>query len=151
MNSAAELLHRQLHAYSDSWRLDRGRDIPPWELEGWLEGGVSLFRLIRRLDEHLGTGASASGTGSAGGSDEEVGTLYADWLRGAAGPLERLNELEAQGCAVADAGEFRDVEREARSVLRVPLDAALGSGRYGDAAGATVPQIGEGMGQSLPA
>ena len=48
-----------------------------------------------------------------------MGDLYAEWLRNAAGPMGRLNELEAQGCSVADAGEFRDAEREARGVLRV--------------------------------
>ena len=53
MHNATELLQRQLHAYSDSWRFERRRDVPPWELEGWLEAGVSIFRLIRRLEEHL--------------------------------------------------------------------------------------------------
>lgn len=149
MNSTTDLLHRQLHAYCDSWRLDGGREVPPWELEGWLEAGVSLFRLIRRLDEHLGESAAAGGAGTAGRAGDEVGGLYAEWLRGAAGPLERLNELEARGCAVADAGEFRDAEREARGVLHVPLDAALGG--YCRSAGATVPQIGEGLGHAFPA
>ena len=142
MHNATDLLHRQLHAYSDSWRFDSGREIPPWELEGWLEAGVSIFRLIRRLDEHLGEG---------GGAGREVGGLYAEWLRNAAGPLGRLNELEAQGCAVADAGEFRDAEREARGVLHVPLDAVLGHSRHVTSEGPTIPQIGEGMGQCFPA
>ena len=141
MHNTTELLHRQLHAYSDSWRFERGRQIAPWELEGWLEAGVSIFRLIRRLDEHLG--------GSAG--SRELSDLYADWLRNAAGPMGRLNELEAQGCSVADAGDFREAEREARGVLHVPLDAVLGQSRHATSAGPTVPQIGEGMGQAFPA
>jgi hypothetical protein len=137
MHTATELLRRQLHAYSDSWRFERGREVPPWELEGWLEAGVSLFRLIRGLDERLGA--------------REVNDLYTDWLRNAAGPMGRLNELEAQGCAVADAGEFRDAEREARGVMRVPLDAVLGESRHVGAAGPTVPEIGHGVGQAFPA
>lgn len=149
MNSATELLHRQLHTYCDAWRLDGGRDIPPWELEGWLEAGVSIFRLIRRLDEHLGESAPAGGTGQPNSRGREVGTLYADWLRGAAGPMERLNALEAQGCAVADAGEFRAAEREARGVVGGSLDAVLSC--YPPSAGATLPQIGQSTGHSLPA
>ena len=149
MTSAADLLHRQLNAYCDSWRLDGGRDVAPWELEGWLEAGVSIFRLIRRLDEHLGETAAAGGAGPAGGREREVDALYADWLRGAAGPLGRLNELEAQGCSVADAAEFRDVEREARHVLHVPLDAMLGA--YCQSAGPTLPQLDQGSGHSYPA
>ena len=144
MNNATDLLHRQLHSYSDSWRFDSGREIPPWELEGWLEAGVSIFRLIRRLDEHLGE------TGR-GGAAREVADLYAEWLRNAAGPLGRLNQLEAQGCAVADAGEFRDAEREARGVLHAPLDAVLGHSRHADSAGPTVPEIGAGLGHAFPA
>ena len=133
MNSATELLHRQLYAYSDSWRQERERPLAPWELEGWLETGLSIFRLIRRLDEHLG-GA-------------EVGGLYEGWLRNAAGPLGRLNQLEAQGCSIADAGDFRDAEREARGVLHVPLDAVVPGARPG----AAVPDVtGAGM-HSLPA
>ena len=141
MHNTTELLHRQLHAYSDTWRYERGREIAPWELEGWLEAGVSIFRLIRRLDEHLGGNVAA----------REVSDLYADWLRNAAGPMGRLNELEAQGCQVADAGEFRDAEREARGVLHVPLDAVLGHGAHASSAGQTVPQIGEAVGQAFPA
>lgn len=147
--TSAELLHRQLNTYCDSWRLDGGREIAPWELESWLEAGVSIFRLIRRLDEHLGETAAAGGANSAGGREREIGALYADWLRGAAGPLERLNELEAQGCSVADAGEFRAAEREARGVLHVPLDAVLSC--YGESGGPTVPQIGDASGHSYPA
>jgi hypothetical protein len=123
MNTATELLNRQLHAYSDSWRQERDRPQAPWELEAWLETGLSIFRLIRRLDEHLG-GA-------------EVGRLYEEWLRNAAGPLGRLNQLEAQGCLIADAGDFRDAEREARCVLHLPLDAILPDVRPG----AAVPNI----------
>jgi len=139
MHNTTELLQRQLHAYCDSWRFEGGRDVPPWELEGWLEAGVSLFRLIRRLDEHLG------------GKDVDVRGLYEDWLRNAAGPMGKLNQLEAQGSFVADAGDFRDAEREARGVLHVPLDAVLGPSQHACAAGATVPDIGEGLGHSLPA
>ena len=136
MHTATELLERQLHAYSDSWRWEQDRSIPGWELEGWLETGLSIFRLIRRLGEQLGTRGEVCG-------------LYEQWLRNAAGPLGRLSELEAQGCAVADAGEFRDAEREARGVLHVPLDAALGSGvRCRDA---VVPDVSEGVTQQLPA
>lgn len=151
MHQSTHLLHRQLHAYSDSWTLESGREVPSWELEGWLEGGVSLFRLIRRLDEHLGENTPSGGAGYGGGRGPEVDRLYAEWLRNAAGPLGRLNELEAQGCFVADAGEFRDAEREARGVLRVPVEAVLGSSAHAESAGATVPQIGEGLGHSLPA
>lgn len=141
MDNATELLQRRLHSYSDSWRFDAARDVPPWELEGWLEAGVSIFRLIRRLEEHL------NGSGRGG----EVGDLYAEWLRNAAGPMGRLNELEAQGCAVADAGEFREAEREARGVLHSGLDAVLGSSQHAHSAGPTVPQIGEGVGHAFPA
>lgn len=137
MHNATELLHRQLHAYSDSWRWDRERALAPWEVEGWLEEGLSIFRLIRRLDEHLG------------GSDRQVSELYEQWLRGAAGPLGRLRELEARGCAVADASEFREAEREARGVLHVPLDAALGEHARSD--DSIVPLVGEGLGQQFPA
>ena len=133
MHNATELLQRQLHAFADSWRYDSAREVPPWELEGWLEGGVSLFRLIRRLGEQLGNGG-------------EVGGLYAEWLRNAAGPLGLLNQLEARGCFVADAVEFRDAEREARGVLKLPVEAALGESRH-----ATVPEICNGLGGSLPA
>ena len=141
MDNATELLQRQLYRFSDSWRFESERDVPPWELEGLLEAGVSLFRLIRRLEEHL------NGTGRGG----EVGDLYAEWLRNVAGPMGRLNELEAQGCFVADAGEFRDAEREARGVLHQGLDAVLGNGQAARSAGATVPQIGEGVGHAFPA
>jgi hypothetical protein len=139
MHNTTELLQRQLHAYCDSWRFENGRDVPPWELEGWLEAGVSLFRLIRRLEEHLG------------GKDADVRGLYEDWLRNASGPMGKLNQIEAQGAFVADAGDFRDAEREARGVLHVPLDAVLGPSQHACAAGATVPDIGEGLGHSLPA
>ena len=130
MHAATELLHRQLHAYSDSWRQDRGRPLAAWELEAWLETGLSIFRLIRRLDEHLG---------EAGDRRRDVSGLYEQWLRNAAGPIGQLNQLEAQGCSIADAGDFRDAEREARGVLHVPLDAAIGAGTDP----ATVPPIGE--------
>jgi hypothetical protein len=132
MHTATEMLHRQLHNYSDSWRQDRGRALAPWELEAWLETGLSIFRLIRRLDEHLG-GA-------------EVAELYEQWLRNAAGPLGRLNELEAQGCSVADAGDFRDAERAARGVMHVPVDAIL-SDRHAD----VVPDVTDHAGHSFPA
>jgi hypothetical protein len=133
MHTATELLHRQLHAYSDSWRQERERAQAPWEVEAWLETGLSIFRLIRRLDEHLG-GA-------------EVGALYEQWLRNAAGPLGRLNELESQGCPVADAGDFREAEREARGVLHVPLDGALADARPG----AAIPDVTETGLQAFPA
>ena len=132
MHTAAELLHRQLHAYSDSWRWDRERSIAPWELETWIETGLSIFRLIRRLDEHLG--------------GPEVSGLYREWLLNATGPLGRLNELEASGRTVADAGEFRDAEREARGVLHVPLDAALPAGGE-----RLVPEVGASADQQFPA
>ena len=144
MHNPTELLQRQLQAYSDSWRFERGREVAPWELEGWLEAGVSILRLIRRLDEHLGEGGRGAGA-------RDVDGLYAEWLRNVAGPMGRLNELEARGCFVADAGEFRDAEREARGVLHVPLDAVLGESRHVGAAGQTVPRIDEGMGQAFPA
>ena len=37
MHTSTQLLQRQLHAYADSWQYDSARDVPPWELEGWLE------------------------------------------------------------------------------------------------------------------
>jgi hypothetical protein len=138
MHTATELLERQLHAYSDSWRWEQDRSIPGWELEGWLETGLSIFRLIRRLGEQLGTRGEVCG-------------LYEQWLRNAAGPLVRLNELEGQGQAVADAAEFRDAEREARGVLQVPLDAVLGAGTIGHCRESVVPDVGQGVPHQLPA
>ena len=132
MHTATELLHRQLHAYSDSWRWERGRTIAPWELEAWLETGLSIFRLIRRLDEQFG--------------EREVSGLYREWLVNATGPLGRLNELEASGRSVADAGEFREAEREARGALHVPLDAVLPTtGQH-----ASVPDASGGASGQLP-
>jgi hypothetical protein len=147
MHTATEMLHRQLHAYSDSWRWDRDRSIAAWELETWLETGLSIFRLIRGLDEHLGRGSAAADVGDDAG--REVGGLYEEWLRNAAGPLGRLNELEAQGCSVADAGEFRQAEREARGVLHVPLDTVLGE-KF-DSRESLVPKVDEGGGRQYPA
>ena len=114
MHTSTELLRRQLHSYGESWYLEHDRPLAAWELEAWLETGLSIFRLIRRLDEHLG-GA-------------EVATLYEQWVRNAAGPLGRLGQLEGQH-AFADAAEFRDAEREARGVLHVPLEAVLPDAR----------------------
>jgi hypothetical protein len=152
MHHATEMLHRQLYAYSDSWRCDRERSIAPWELEGWLETGLSIFRLIRGLDEYV-SGESAHGESAhpAGARGREVSDLYEEWLRNAAGPLGRLNELEAQGFVVADAGEFREAERETRGVLHVPLDAVLGSEARAGRGDAVVPQVGDGFGQQFPA
>ena len=137
MHTATELLHRQLHAYCDSWRQDRGRALAPWEVEAWVETGLSIFRLIRRLDEHLG---EAGGRG-------EVSGLYEQWLRSAAGPLGRLNQLESQGCSIADAGDFRAAEREARGVLHVPLDAVMADAPFEGA----VPDVRDGTPGQLPA
>ena len=139
MHHATEMLHRQLHTYSDSWRAEGGGAVPPWQLEAWLETGLSIFRLIRRLDEHCGEAARASAEKCSNEDEREIDALYREWLRNAAGPLGRLSELEAAGCTVADAGEFRDAEREARGVLHVPLDAALGAGEA-----PTVPEWGGG-------
>jgi hypothetical protein len=138
MHTATELLQRQLDAYADSWRWEQDRSIPGWELEGWLETGLSIFRLIRRLDEHLGARGAVS-------------DLYEQWLRNAAGPLGRLNELEAQGCGVADAAEFRDAEREARGVLHVALEAILGNGARDDSRDTVVPGLGDSVGHQFPA
>ena len=141
MHDASEMLHRQLHTYSDSWRAEGGGPVPPWQLEAWLETGLSIFRLIRRLDEHCGEAARAAAPAAAVPCSNEdtrdIESLYREWLRNAAGPLGRLSELEAAGCTVADAGEFRDAEREARGVLHVALDAALGAGEA-----PTVPEWG---------
>ena len=138
MNNTTQLLHRQLDAYSDSWRFESGREIRPWELEGWLEAGVSLLRLIRRLDEQVGDG-------------REVSELYAQWLRNVSGPMGRLDEMEARGCRVADADDFRAAEREARGALHLPLEAVLGIARPAGSGQAELPPIDQGMGQSFPA
>ena len=143
MHHATEMLHRQLHTYSDSWRLDQDHSISGWELEAWVETGLSIFRLIRGLDEHL------SAAGEAGG--REANDLYHEWLRNAAGPLGRLNELEAQGGTVADAAEFREAEREARGVLHVPLDAVLESAHHAGTADAVLPPIGDAAGNHIHA
>lgn len=148
MHNTTDLLQRQLHAYSDGWRFESERDVPPWELEGVLEAGVSIFRLIRRLDEHLRSdGVSAASRGRGG----EIGDLYADWLRSAAGPLGRLNQLESEGCFIADAGDFRSAEREARGLLHLPLEAVFGHADQARSAGPTVPEIGGDRGYTLPA
>lgn len=148
MHATTELLQRQLYAYSDAWRFESERDVPPWELEGVLEAGVSIFRLIRRLDEHLRSHGDAAGSRER---DTDIGALDADWLRGAAGPLGRLNQLETEGCFVTDARDFRDAVREAHGVLRLPLEAVLGQVERVDSASPTVAQIGGGPGYVFPA
>jgi hypothetical protein len=80
-----------------------------------------------------------------------VDDLYQEWLRNAAGPLGRLNELEAQGGTVADAAEFREAEREARGVLHVPLDAVLGSSHHAGTVDAVMPQLGDAAGSQIHA
>ena len=100
MHHASEMLHRQLHTYSDSWRAEGGGPVPPWQLEAWLETGLSIFRLIRRLDEHCGE-ATQSGAGAAAAAGapcsnddtRDIESLYRQWLQNAAGPLGRLSEL----------------------------------------------------------
>ena len=140
MNSATEMLRRQLHAYSEAWRLEQDHAVEGWELEHWIETGLTIFRLVRTLDERLG-GGSESG---------EVNELYARWLGSAAGVLGRLNEMGAQA-AVADAGEFRDAEREARGALRMPLEAVLTPSQASHAEDVVVPEIAEAGGSSVHA
>ena len=124
MNSATEMLRRQLHAYSEAWRLEQDHAVEGWELEHWIETGLTIFRLVRTLDERLG-GGSESG---------EVNELYARWLGSAAG-----------------AGEFRDAEREARGALRMPLEAVLTPSQASHAEDVVVPEIAEAGGSSVHA
>lgn len=148
MHTTAELLQRQLYAYSDAWRFESERDVPPWELEGVLEAGVSIFRLIRRLDEHLRLHADAA---ELTGREIDLRALYTGWLHGAAGPLGRLNHLEGEGYFVTDARDFRDAVREAHGVLRLPLEAVLGQGMRDDSGRPTIAPIGDGPRYVFPA
>jgi hypothetical protein len=152
MHNATEMLHRQLHLYSDSLRSGRSRDLSPWEVEASLETGLSIFRLIRRLDEHWGETVRSGSAPLSEGDAREMSGLYEEWLRNVAGPLGRLSEFEAQGCSLADANEIREAEREARGQLNMSLDAALRAGgqvHHGDAA--TLPQVDEAAIQQFPA
>ena len=136
MTSAARLLHRQLDEYDHSFRTGSG-DAPAWLLEAWLEAGLSIFRLIRRLDEHWAESARSGAAGVTDADAREIHGLYEAWLRNVAGPVGRVGELEAAGCALADAAEIRDAQREACVHLSVPLAAALG----GVGEGPDVPSI----------
>ena len=139
MYSATDMLRRQMHAYSEAWRLEQDHVIGGWELETWLETGLSIFRLIRTLDERVGSVAP------------EVGELYAEWLGAAAGPLGRLNQMGAQAERVADATEFRESEREARGALRVPLGAVLAPSDSSRVSDVVVPEIADAGGSSVHA
>ena len=151
MHTATEMLHRQLHDYSNSWRSGRSRAPSPWEVEAWVETGLSIFRLIRRLDEHWGESIRSGSESLSAGDAREMSGLYEEWLRNVAGPLGRVAELEAEGCSVADAGEIRRAEREARGQLNVTLDAALRAGGVRHDPTATVPEVGEEAGRQFPA
>ena len=152
MHSATEMLHRQIQDYSQAWRGGGAREA--WEVEAWVETGLSIFRLIRTLDERRGGQFGVQNGSVAGGELTgygcEVAGLYEEWLRNVAGALGRVAELEAAGCAVADAGEFRQAECEARGQLNLSLDAALRAGGAGECA-AAVPEMGEEVGRQFPA
>jgi hypothetical protein len=122
-------LQNQLAAFGESWASDHADAMECWEIEGWLRIGLSLFDLIRAVDEHWSDAVRAGSAEVTGLSANEIGELYSRWLAPCELALARVKELERKGFTVKDADRFRRACRRTRLVLAADPAALLAADR----------------------
>jgi hypothetical protein len=107
MTRTAQSLHEHLSVYQAMWDRADGAGMEQKEVEGWLRVGLSLYDMIRAMDERWSQAVREGQLAQDGAEAEELRRLYADWLRPAEAAMKKLTQLRRQGVSVAGEQEFQ--------------------------------------------
>ena len=99
----------QLERYRDeSWKLDHDRAMECHAFEDWLEYGLALLGLIRRIDQRYRDRLRSGEATISHEFVESIQHLYETWYSPCGKLLEMLAQFEREGFAIANAQEFRE-------------------------------------------
>lgn len=132
---------------AEAWKLDHDRAMDCLDIEAITNFGLGIHRSILHADQTW-TQAVRSGAMAMRREDaERISRWYTWWIKPCDMLLDKIGHLELDGYHVDNAAEFKDACLHVRSVLSIPLDAALsedGGGR-----GRTTGEIRDGLARRL--
>jgi hypothetical protein len=124
MTRTAQSLHEHLSVYQAMWDRACGAGMEQKEVEGWLRVGLSLYEMIRAMEERWSQAAVREGKLAQDGIEaEELRRLYADWLRPAELAMTKVTELRRQGVELAGREDFQKAWAQVKLALSTDVDA----------------------------
>ncbi len=110
-------VQRQLEAYEESWMQDHQAAMACRDLEDTIAVGVSVFRLLRRVDDSWRERVFRGTEDYAAEDDRWLQGLFRNWLQITEGVLGAAATLSGRFGAVAGTDELEECASQGRALL----------------------------------